>query len=171
MVIFAFNRWRPLRVVGFSSKLVGGPLLGPPGGVPSLVQIGSKLKIFSQLHGRRHCLASLPHPGCLLPPWARPYAAFSFPVLPAHRGRKFLKSTNMVTYGHETAITLFYCESDSYETYNTHRQWYDASICQNWFESDEIFHILPCKHGILTYINTVKLKLHILKNEKFWYIT
>ena len=89
LLIFAFNRWRPLRVVGFSSKLVGSPLLGPPVGVPSLVQIGCKLKNFSLLLWRRHCVASLPHPGCLLPPWARPYTAFSRPVLPCSQRPKF----------------------------------------------------------------------------------
>ena len=40
------------------------------------------MKNFSLLLWRRHCVASLPHPGCLLPPWARPYTAFSRPVLP-----------------------------------------------------------------------------------------
>ena len=67
---------------------MGGPLLGPPVGVPSLVQIGWKLKNFSLLLWRRHCVASLPHPGCLLPPWARPYAAFSCPVLPCSQRLK-----------------------------------------------------------------------------------
>ena len=67
---------------------MGGPLLGSPVGVPSLVQIGWKLKNFSLLLWRRHCVASLPHPGCLLPPWARPYAAFSRPVLPCSQRPK-----------------------------------------------------------------------------------
>ena len=67
---------------------MGGPLLGPPVVVPSLVQIVWKLKNFSLLLWRRHCVASLPHPGCLLPPWARPYAAFSRPVLPCSQRPK-----------------------------------------------------------------------------------
>ena len=152
MVKFALNRWGPLRFVGFSSKLVGGPLLGPPVGVPSLVLIGSKLKIFSLLLGRRHCVASLPHPGCLLPPLARPYAAFSCPVLPCSQRPKIFKVHKHGYIGAWNCHNFFYCKSDSYQTYNTHRQWLDAFICQIWSESDEIFHILPCKHGILTYI-------------------
>ena len=86
-------------------------------------------------------------------PTTDPIGNFLSPQTWLHRGMKLPKR--------------FYCKSDSYEICNKHRQWLDASICQIWSESNEIFHILPCKHGIPTYKNTVKLNLHILKNENF----
>ena len=135
LAILTFNRWKPLRFVGFSSKLVGGPLQGPLVGVPSLVQIVWKLRNFSLLLWRRHCVASLPQPGCLLPPGARPYAAFSRPRAPVLTEAEIFSSPQTWLYSDMKLPWLFYCCVDPYEIWHTHRQWLEASVWQIWSES------------------------------------
>ena len=127
LVIFAFNRQRPLRLVGFSSTLVGGRLLGPPAVIPSLVKIGWKLKFFTCYVGEGAVRPAAPGEGRSLA--ATPAARYRlpFPRSHTHKAVNFLSPETWVTRRMKLPQP-FHCWGDSSEIWHTHKQWLGATI-------------------------------------------
>ena len=150
---------------------MGGRLLGPPAGIPSLVKIGWKLKKNYVQFWRRGRPVSRPQRGSLSRCGRQPLAAVSHSSAPVLiKAVNFLSPETWVIRGIELPWS-FYCWDNSYEIWHTHRQWLGASICQLSSESDKIVHILASRHGIQTYENLIGLNLYSAKNENFQFNT
>ena len=150
---------------------MGGRLLGPPAGIPSLVKIGWKLKKKLRAILEKGRPVSRPQRGSLSRCGRQPLAAVSHSSAPVLiKAVNFLSPETWVIRGIELPWS-FYCWDNSYEIWHTHRQWLGASICQLPSESDRIVHILASKHGIPTYENLIGLNLYSAKNENFQFDT